>query len=142
MLLLHCISTQRLESIGVESGPEAHCCTAAPGLKRHTSGKLGHTFCVSCSIGTRFRRNLTRIQKSPMLQPPSRYELSQINPGLRSSAKWPWLNSLPLNSRQQDVHTTEDYSCQKCNNDIFRNFWSVPTAEAGRVGDEFSISFY
>ena len=37
---------------------------------------------------------------------------------------------------------TEDYSCQKCNNDIFRNFWSVPTAEAGRVGDEFSISFY
>ena len=37
---------------------------------------------------------------------------------------------------------TEDYSCQKCNNDIFRNFWSVPTAEARRVGDEFSISFY
>ena len=79
--------------------------SVAPGLKRHTSGKLGHTFCVSCSIGTRFRRNFTRIQKPPMMQPPSRYELSQINPGLRSSAKWSRLNSLPLNFLQQDVHT-------------------------------------
>ena len=49
---------------------------------------------------------------------------------------------MPLADNDKDEDNTEDYSCQKCNNDIFRNFWSVPTAEAGRVGDEFSISFY
>ena len=54
----------------------------------------------------------------------------------------PYLGVLNVRALRDTMLSTEDYSCQKYNNDIFRNFWSVPTAEARRVGDEFSISFY